>query len=110
MRELKWFPGHMKSALEDIEDNKIKLADVILYVIDSRAPMACMNPNIKKITHGKPIVYLFNKIDLADEKKIAAIRKTFTEEGKISITSSAKDMQSKIEIKDALRKVLKDKI
>lgn len=110
MREIKWFPGHMKSALEDIEDNKIKLADVILYVIDSRAPMACMNPNLKKITHGKPVVYLFNKIDLADEKKINIIRKQFAEDGKITLASSAKDLQSKTEIKEALRKVLKDKI
>ena len=107
---IQWFPGHMKSALEDIEDNKIKLADVILYVIDSRAPMACMNPNIKKITHGKPIVYLFNKIDLADDRKISELRKTFSNEGKISIVTSAKDMQSKTEIKDALKRVLKDKI
>ena len=72
--------------------------------------MACMNPNIKKITHGKPIVYLFNKIDLADEKKINIIRKQFAEDGKITLASSAKDLQSKTEIKEALRKVLKDKI
>ena len=110
MREIKWFPGHMKSALDDIADNKIKLADAILYVLDSRAPFACLNPNISKITHNKPIVYIFNKIDLADEKRIIEIQKEFTEAGKISIVSSVKDNMSKIEIKEALRKVLSKKI
>ena len=110
MREIKWFPGHMKSALDDIAYNKIKLADAILYVLDSRAPFACLNPNISKITHNKPIVYIFNKIDLADEKRIIEIQKEFTEAGKISIVSSVKDNMSKIEIKEALRKVLSKKI
>ena len=61
-KKLKWFPGHMKSALDDIEDNKIKLVDIILYVLDSRAPFSCMNPNVNKIVHGKPVIYIFNKL------------------------------------------------
>jgi len=110
MKEIKWFPGHMKSALDDIEATKIKLADAILYVIDSRAPYSCLNPKINKITHNKPIVYLFNKIDLADENRIKEIQKEFTDEGKNSIIVSAKDDFSKVVIKDALRKILSKKI
>ena len=110
MKELKWFPGHMKSALADIEANKIKLADAILYVLDSRAPFSCINPNIAKITHGKPIVYVFNKIDLADEKRILEIQKEFKNEKKFSIIASAKDINYKFEIKNALRLVLRDKL
>lgn len=110
MKEIKWFPGHMKSALDDIEATKIKLADAILYVVDSRAPYACLNPKINKITHNKPIVYVFNKIDLADENRIKEIQKEFASEGKNSIIVNAKDDFSKITIKDALRKVLGKKI
>ena len=110
MKEVKWFPGHMKSALADIEANKIKLADAILYVLDSRAPFSCINPNIAKITHGKPIVYVFNKIDLADEKRILEIQKEFKNEKKFSIIASAKDINYKFEIKNALRLVLRDKL
>ena len=62
-KKVNWFPGHMKSAMEDIEETKIKLADCILYVLDARAPFACMNPNVNKIVHGKPVIYVFNKID-----------------------------------------------
>ena len=109
-KNLKWFPGHMKSALEDIEDNKIKLADVILYVLDARAPFSCMNPNVNKIVHGKPIIYVFNKMDLADEKRISEIQKEFIDSGKTTILVSSNNSNFKNAVKSALKTVLKEKI
>lgn len=109
-KNLKWFPGHMKKALEDIEDNKIKLADVILYVLDSRAPFSCMNPNVNKIVHGKPIIYVFNKSDLADDKRVAEIQKEFSDSGKTSIVVSANNNQFRNAVKNALKIVLSEKI
>lgn len=108
-KKLKWFPGHMKSALDDIEDNKIKLVDIILYVLDSRAPFSCMNPNVNKIVHSKPVIYIFNKYDLADEKRVAEIIKDFEAEGKICAICSANNSSFKMTIKNALKKALKDK-
>lgn len=108
-KKLKWFPGHMKSALDDIEDNKIKLVDIILYVLDSRAPFSCMNPNVNKIVHGKPVIYIFNKYDLADEKRVAEIVSKFEAEGKICAICSANNSSFKMIIKNALKKALKDK-
>lgn len=109
-KKLKWFPGHMKNALEDIEENKIKLVDAILYVLDARAPFACMNPNVNKIVHGKPVIYVFNKIDLADEKRVAEIQKQFNESGKTTITVSANNNQFRNAVKNALKSVLSEKI
>ncbi len=109
-KNLKWFPGHMKSALEDIEDNKIKLADVILYVLDARAPYSCMNPNVNKIVHNKPIIYVFNKMDLADDKRVSEIQKEFIESGKTCILVSSNNSTFKNAVKQAVKTVLKDKI
>lgn len=109
-KRLKWFPGHMKSALEDIEDNKIKLADAVLYVLDSRAPFSCMNPNVNKIVHGKPIVYVFNKFDLADPKRVAEIQTEFEESGKQCITVCANSNTFRNSVKNALKSVLSEKI
>lgn len=108
--KLKWFPGHMKKALDDIEDNKIKLADVILYVLDARAPFSCMNPNVAKIVHNKPIIYVFNKADLADDKRIAEIQKEFEKDGKVSIVVNATSNAFRTAVKNALKLVLKEKI
>ena len=109
-KNLKWFPGHMKKALEDIEDNKIKLADVILYVLDARAPFSCMNPNVNKIVHNKPIIYVFNKCDLADEKRVAEIQKEFNDSGKKTICVCANKNQFRNEVKNALKNVLSEKL
>lgn len=109
-KNLKWFPGHMKSALEDIEDNKIKLADVILYVLDARAPFSCMNPNVNKIVHNKPIIYVFNKMDLADDRRVAEIQKEFIDSGKTTILVSSNNANFKNSVKSALKSVLKEKI
>lgn len=109
-KKINWFPGHMKNALQDIEDNKITIADCILYVLDSRAPTACINPKVDKIVHHKPIIYVLNKIDLADEKRIEEIQKEYEAEGKITITSNSSNNQFRGAVKNALKKVLSDKI
>ncbi len=108
--KLKWFPGHMKNALEDIEDTKIKLADCILYVLDSRAPFSCMNPNVNKIVHGKPVIYVFNKVDLADKSRVLEIQKEFISTGKKTIIVSANNSQFRNDVKNALKSILSEKI
>lgn len=108
--KFKWFPGHMKSALDDIERDKIRLADAILYVLDSRAPFSCLNPNIKKIVHGKPVLYVFNKIDLADMRRVEEIKKEFEAQGNACVCVSANDFKCRAIVKAALSALLKDKL
>lgn len=110
MKEIKWFPGHMKKAIEDIEENRIKLVDAILYVLDSRAPISCMNPHVKKIVHNKPIIYVFNKIDLADMKKVKVVQKELEDAGNKTVLVSANDKNFKTVIKNAIKQTLSEKI
>ena len=110
MKESKWFPGHMKSAMEDIEETKIKLADCILYVLDARAPFACMNPFVDKIVHNKPIIYVLNKCDLADEERTKEIKKQFIENGKIIIETVASSASFRNSVKNAIKSVLSEKM
>lgn len=74
--KINWFPGHMKKALDEMRKELVKV-DVIIYVLDSRAPKSCLNPELDKISGGKPVLYIFNKIDLADESKIKQYAKSF---------------------------------
>lgn len=62
---IQWFPGHMTKALRMMEA-EIKNVDIIIYVLDSRAPFSSVNPKFKEVINNKPIIYAFNKIDLAD--------------------------------------------
>lgn len=109
-KKVNWFPGHMKSAMEDIEETKIKLADCILYVLDARAPFACMNPFVDKIVHNKPIIYVLNKCDLADEERTKEIKKQFIENGKTIIETVANSASFRNSVKNAIKSVLSEKI
>jgi len=110
MKDSKWFPGHMKKALEDIEEKQLKPADLILYVLDSRAPFSCINPLAEKIVHGKKIVYVFNKCDLADEKRTKQVADQFKAEGKSVVLVSANNQKFKKDIKSAIMSAMKDKL
>lgn len=109
-KKVNWFPGHMKSAMEDIEETKIRLADCILYVLDARAPFACMNPFVDKIVHNKPIIYVLNKCDLADEERTKEIKKQFIENGKTIIETVANSASFRNSVKNAIKSVLSEKI
>lgn len=67
--KINWFPGHMKKAL-DLMGEEVKKVDIILYVLDSRAPKSCINPSFSSIIGDKPVLYVFNKFDLCDEEKV----------------------------------------
>lgn len=77
---IQWFPGHMTKALRMIEEN-LKVIDVVGYVLDARAPFSCFNPAFKKITEGKPCVFILNKADLADEHVTAQWERYFSKQG-----------------------------
>ncbi|MGN0819385.1 MAG: ribosome biogenesis GTPase YlqF [Christensenellaceae bacterium] len=76
MQHIQWFPGHMTKAMRMMEEN-LKLVDGIIYVLDARAPLACINTNHIKIFNNKPVVYLINKCDLVESVHIKKIDEYF---------------------------------
>lgn len=64
---IQWFPGHMTRARRQIQD-KLKLIDVVIELLDARLPVSSRNPMIDEILLDKPRMILLNKSDLADAK------------------------------------------
>lgn len=62
---IQWFPGHMAKARRQIEE-KLKLLDLVIELLDARIPLASRNPMIDEILRNKPRLVLLNKCDLAD--------------------------------------------
>ena len=65
MNQIHWFPGHMKKALNEIEA-KIKLVDIVIEILDARAPLSSINPDFEKRIQNKKRIVIFSKADLAD--------------------------------------------
>ena len=46
-------------------------------MLDARIPVSSLNPSLNKLTENKPILFVINKIDMADEKKVKALLSQF---------------------------------
>lgn len=64
---IQWYPGHMTKTKRLIEEN-IKLVDLVIELLDARAPYSTKNPDIDQFARHKKKVIVLNKSDLADEK------------------------------------------
>ena len=64
---IQWYPGHMTKAKRAMEES-IKLIDLIIELVDARAPLSSRNPDIDSLGRGKARIVLLNKADMADER------------------------------------------
>ena len=62
---IQWFPGHMAKAQREIEE-KIKLVDIVLELIDARVPRSSINPVFENILKNKQKIYIMTKTKMAD--------------------------------------------
>jgi ribosome biogenesis GTPase A len=66
---IQWFPGHMVAAQKKAAET-MEFTDVVIEVLDARAPAASQNPMIKDLgaARQRANLKILNKSDLADPK------------------------------------------
>lgn len=77
---INWYPGHMVKAKREIEEN-VKLVDIVLMLLDARAPFSCRNHDLEKIVSRKKLVFILNKMDLASPNCTQQYQKALQDEG-----------------------------
>lgn len=107
--KINWFPGHMKKALSEI-NKQLSKVDVVIYVLDSRAPLSSINPSLNNLIKGKSVLYVFNKIDLADEERVKEIVPRFKGESYDYIILNSTMSGAGAKIKNKLASLAKVKI
>lgn len=85
---INWYPGHMKKTIEDIEE-KLKLVDFVIEIIDSRIPYSSRNPLFKDLLKNKKRLLIFNKSDLSDPKLNEEWMEKITDENNFAISYNA---------------------
>jgi ribosome biogenesis GTP-binding protein YlqF len=106
---IQWFPGHMSKAVRLIEDN-IKLVDAVIYVIDSRAVEACLNPAFDKLLTGKPTLFCFSKSDLVEQSDLKRWYADFDRRGLSYVTSVSVSGSDASKVMKALLELMRAKI
>jgi len=88
---IRWFPGHMGKAFEQIQD-LIKRVDVVIEVLDARLPHSSSNHKLQELRRSKPWIKVLNKHDLADPAVTRAWVKEFERQSGVrALPMSAKN-------------------
>lgn len=106
---IQWFPGHMTRARRQIED-KLKLIDIAIELLDARVPMSSRNPMVDEILHHKPRLIILNKADLADPRVTEQWIDYFAERGLRTLALDSSTGTNVQKLPDVLRELLQDKI
>ena len=80
MVSINWYPGHMVKARREIEKN-LKMVDIVLLLLDARAPLSCRNQDLERLAGNKRIIMVFNKVDLAHPGYIKKHARQLEQEG-----------------------------
>ena len=60
-QQIHWFPGHMSKALNEVE-NKVKIVDVVIELLDARAPISSINENLENVIKNKKVQAFFDGV------------------------------------------------
>lgn len=109
MREIQWFPGHMKKTQRRITE-ELKNIDFTIELLDARIPLSSKNPDLKRLTAGKPSVLLLGKSDLADAKVTEQFVSAFSEEGTKVFSCDCKSGAGLAPLSAAVREVCRERL
>ena len=103
-----WYPGHMKKATIKIEE-RIKSVDLVIELLDSRAPLSSINTDFERIVGNKKRLFVFTKNDLADKAQTEKWKEYFQKDNKdVLLLDISRDNVSKV-LTDAIKMYGKEK-
>ena len=104
-----WFPGHMQKAMREIQE-RLKLIDVIVEIVDSRAPRSSKNPFLENITNTKKRIIVMSKKDLCDISQLEKWKQYYKENNYIPVEADLNNNSDINKILKAIAEAGKDKI
>ena len=106
---IQWYPGHMAKARRQLVEN-LKLIDVVVEIVDARAPRATRNPDFDDLFKEKKRVVLLNKSDLASPVETKKWINAYGAQDISAIEFVATNSAKKKAALDLIQKAAEDKI
>ena len=106
---IQWFPGHMAKTRRLMKEN-LKNVDLVIELLDARIPRSSRNPEIEKLTEGKPLVTLLNKSSLADPAVTEQWLDYYRTRGSVCLAIDCVSGKGLDRLMPAIRSLLSEKI
>ena len=106
---IQWYPGHMTKTKRMMTEN-ISLVDIVIELVDARIPYSSKNPDIDDLAKNKYRIILLNKCDLAEQKATALWEQYYKQKGFEVIQVNSIKGTGMVEVTNAARALMKDKI
>lgn len=103
---INWYPGHMVKAKREIGEN-LKLVDIVVILLDARAPFSCRNPDLERMLKSKKTLIILNKMDLADPAATERYQEQLQAEGFTTEAMDSLSGRGAKEVVQALKKAYK---
>ncbi len=107
--QVQWYPGHMTKAKRAMKED-MKLVDLVIEILDARAPLSSRNPDIDELSRGKARLILLGKADLADEAANRSWERFFNERELVTVRVDLRRRADMKPIQAAVKKACREKI
>lgn len=108
MQTVQWYPGHMTKAKRAMKED-IKLVDLVIEILDARAPLSSRNPDIDELGKGKARLVILNKADLADAEANKVWERFFNSQGIVTVRADARRRADMKPVQAAVQAACKEK-
>jgi ribosome biogenesis GTPase A len=98
----------MAKSIKEIKEN-VSLVDLIIEIVDARAPLASRNPELVELNTSKPRIILLSKKDLADDNVTQKWVKYFKEQSYETIACDLNKFNFNL-VNEVAKKALKEKL
>lgn len=106
---IQWFPGHMAKTRRMISEN-LKNVDIVIEILDARIPYSSRNPEITRLTAGKPTLLLLNKASLADAEQNKRWQKVYTQGDTYCLLTDCVTGEGMNKLAPTIREILAEKL
>ncbi len=107
--QFQWYPGHMTKAKRAMQED-IRLVDLVIELVDARAPLASRNPDINELGKNKARLVIMNKSDLADAEVNVRWEAFFREQGCYTVLMDSRSSAGKAAVQKVIAQACQAKI
>ncbi len=106
---IQWFPGHMAKTRRLMQEH-LSQVDMVIELLDARIPESSRNPEILRITEGKPLLTVLNKCGMADASLNKLWLNHYRADGGAAVCADCMTGEGFSSIEPEIRRVLADKL